>query len=107
MKLSKTTTILLIVLAVVVIIGAIVIYNATGNVPTDEEIISESSGSSTSPDEVLFISLASQIESITFDEEFLNDPKFLSLVDIGELVVPEPTGRKDPFANLSGIVPAR
>jgi len=106
MKLSKTTYILLIVLAVVAIIGAVVIFNALSGTPTDDEIITEGQETA-SVDEMLFLNLASQIESISFDAKLFTDPRFMSLVDIRTAIVPEQVGRKDPFANLSGIVPTQ
>lgn len=105
MKLSKTTSILLIILAVVAVVCGIVIFNATSSVPSDFDILTE--GQSTSVDEALFMNLASQIDAISFNDSLLKDPRFLSLVDIRVVVVPETVGRKDPFANLSGIVPTQ
>lgn len=104
MKFSKTTTILLVALAVVALIAAFVIFNALSGVPSDEDILTEA-GLDTNVDETLFMNLASQIDSISFKDEFIRDPRFLMLVDIRTLVVDEPAGRKDPFANISGIVP--
>lgn len=105
-QLSKTTVILLAALAVVAVISGIVIFNAMSDVPSDADILTEA-GVDTNVDEVLFMSLASQISSISFKDDFLRDPRFLTLVDIRVVVVPEPAGRKDPFANLSGIVPSQ
>jgi len=106
MKFSKPTTNLPMALPVVAIIAAIVIFNALADVPSDEAILTEA-GLDTNVDETLFIGLASQISSISFKDDFLRDPRFLTLVDIRVLVVDEPAGRKDPFANISGIVPTQ
>ncbi|HYE23484.1 MAG TPA: hypothetical protein VEA92_03535 [Candidatus Paceibacterota bacterium] len=106
MKLTKTTTILLLILGAVAVVSGVVIYNATSSVPSDEEILTEEVGMS-NVDEALFMNLASQIDAIRFDEAFFSDPRFLTLVDIRVVVVPEQVGRKDPFANLSGIVPTQ
>jgi len=106
MKLSKTTTILLIILGVVAIIAAIVIMNALADTPSDVDIVTEGDMTA-SVDEVVFINLASQIESIRFDASLFSDPRFMSLVDIRTEIIPEPVGRRDPFANVSGIAPAQ
>ena len=106
MKFSKTTTYLLIALAVVALISGVVIFNAMSSTPSDQEIVTEGDMTA-SVDEVLFITLASQIETISFDESFFSDPRFMSLVDIRTPIVPEDVGRRDPFANISGIVPAQ
>ena len=106
MKLTKTTTILLVILAVVAVISGVVIYTSTAPSPMDDAIVTEGDGVA-NVDEALFMNLASQINDIRFDGAFLNDPRFLSLVDIRVMIVPETVGRKDPFANLSGIVPTQ
>jgi hypothetical protein len=53
-----------------------------------------------SPAEITFVSLASQLEPLTFDKSILSDPRFTSLVDIHTAVVPETAGRRDPFAPI-------
>lgn len=104
MHLSKTTTILIIALIATVGIAALVLMNAA-KTPSDEEIVSE--GQMASEDEVVFLNLASRIDTISFDAEFLNDPRLLSLEDIRVAVIPEEIGRRDPFAALIGLPQAR
>jgi len=106
MKLTRNTIILLVALGVIVIIAGFVIFNAMSNGPTTGEVLSED-GEIPTADEVVFLNLASQISSIKFDASFFDDPRFMSLVDIRVAVVPEPIGRPDPFANVSGIVPTQ
>jgi hypothetical protein len=106
MKFTKTTTYLLIALAVVALISGVVMFNALSSTPSDQDIITEGDMTA-SVDEVLFITLASQIETISFDASFFRDPRFMSLVDIRTPIVPEDVGRRDPFANISGIVPTQ
>ena len=50
--------------------------------------------------ELSFISLVGQIDPITFDTSLLSDPRFISRNDIRTAIVPEPAGRRDPFAPL-------
>lgn len=104
MKLSKTTTILLIALFATIGIAVLVLVNAS-KTPSDEEIISE--GETVSNAEVVFLNLASQIDSISFDESLFSDPRFMALKDIRVAVIPEEVGRRDPFAALIGLPPAR
>ncbi len=56
----------------------------------------------TSPAELLFINLAGQLDPIAFNGGVLSDPRFAALVDIRTAVIPETTGRPDPFAPLGG-----
>lgn len=44
--------------------------------------------------------LAGQLKSITFSTKVLDDPRFMSLVDLTTPIEPEPTGRIDPFAPI-------
>lgn len=52
--------------------------------------------------ELDFVNLTGQIANISFDPKIFSDPRFTRLVDIHTVVVPEATGRRDPFANLAG-----
>ncbi len=59
-------------------------------------------GDTTSPAELLFINLAGQLEPVAFNGGILSDARFESLVDIRTAVIPETSGRPDPFAPLFG-----
>lgn len=50
-----------------------------------------------------FLTLATQLATVSFDTNVLSDPRFTSLVDIKTTILPEASGRKDPFAPLSGV----
>ena len=52
----------------------------------------------TSPVENTFVNLASQLEPLGFDTTILSDPRFTALVDIHTAILPETSGRRDPFA---------
>jgi hypothetical protein len=54
----------------------------------------------TSPEEIAFVNLASQLEPLGFDTSIFSDPRFAALVDIHTPVIPEAAGRRDPFAPL-------
>lgn len=53
--------------------------------------------------ETAFLNLTAEIDSIRFDTEVFEDPRFAALVDIRTTIVPETSGRPDPFAPLSGL----
>lgn len=57
-------------------------------------------GAPASAAEISFIELAGKLDSIAFDTTILSSPHFLALVDIRTAVLPEPTGRTDPFGAL-------
>jgi hypothetical protein len=45
-----------------------------------------------------------KVRAIQLNNQVLNDPVFASLSDIGQQIVPEPFGRANPFAPISGSV---
>lgn len=53
--------------------------------------------------ELTFVNLAGQLDPIDFDTTLLNDPRFMALVDIRTAVIPEASGRHDPFAPIPGV----
>lgn len=57
-------------------------------------------GAAANPAELLFINLAGQLDSIAFKDGFLIDPRFRALVDIRTAILPESSGRPDPFAPI-------
>jgi hypothetical protein len=95
---SSQTKIVIAVLGIAVILG--IVYLVFFNSNSDTTAVSTTGGTPSSPAEVDFLNLSSQVEPITFDTTILNDPRFISLVDIHTAILPEATGRKDPFAPL-------
>lgn len=51
-----------------------------------------------SPEETTFVNLAAQLEPLGFDTSILSDARFVSLIDLHTAVIPEASGRRDPFA---------
>lgn len=51
------------------------------------------------PDQDL-VALLFELRAIRLDNEIFSDPLFTSLADFGQELVPEPTGRQNPFAPL-------
>ncbi len=43
------------------------------------------------------LSLLINLRSITLDDSLFDDPAFRGLIDFGQQLVPEPTGRQNPF----------
>jgi hypothetical protein len=50
-----------------------------------------------------FLSLASELQPITFNTGIFEDPRFAALVDLTTPIAPESSGRIDPFAPVPGI----
>lgn len=61
----------------------------------------------TTETQALFLSLAAQLEPVSFDPRVLSDPRFTILEDIHTTILPEASGRTDPFAPLSGVAASR
>lgn len=98
MALSKKTTIS--IAAGIVVLGAIAYF--VWMRPDAEENVS-TSGGVTSAAQGTFLTLVTRLEPVSFDKSVLSDPRFLALVDIQTAILPEKTGRTDPFAPLSGV----
>lgn len=67
----------------------------------DEPVLTAEGGGNEA--EATFVNLTNQIDPVTFDTSILSDPRFTQLRDIRTAVTPEPAGRTDPFAPLSGL----
>ncbi len=94
MHISKTNGILL-VLAILVLAAAGYMLFGTNETPAVS-----TTGAPTSAAEVQFLSLTQKIDPVEFDTSILSDLRFMRLVDIRTAIIPEQTGRPDPFAPL-------
>jgi hypothetical protein len=103
MHISRTTTIYIALGIVVLGIVAYFFMGRTNELPT----VSISGVAPTSEAQATFISLAAQLEPISFDGRILSDPRFTALQDIHTGIVPETQGRTDPFAPLAGVAASR
>ncbi|MBU1293075.1 hypothetical protein KJ819_03365 [Patescibacteria group bacterium] len=84
----------------IVVLGAVA-YFFMGRTPEIDTITTDSAVP-TSEAQSTFLLLAAQLDPISFSPKVLNDPRFLQLQDIHTLIVPEASGRTDPFAPLGG-----
>ncbi|MES2668736.1 MAG: hypothetical protein V4644_03560 [Patescibacteria group bacterium] len=100
MALSKKTTNLLIA-GTIVVLG--VAAYLTWMRPTDEENVSVEGLTEATEVQATFLTLAAQLDPVAFDADILSDPRFTALVDIKTAILPENSGRTDPFAPLPGI----
>lgn len=96
MKFSRNTIMLIICL--VIVVGGGLYYFFFFNNETGAAI--QSTPGEASDAELSFITLVSKLDPIVFDTSLLSDPRFTSRTDIRTTIVPEASGRKDPFAPL-------
>jgi hypothetical protein len=71
--------------------------------PADAPSVTTTGGAPGSEAEAVFLSLTSQLDPVTFDTTILKDARFAALVDIRTAILPEPSGRSDPFGPLPGV----
>lgn len=60
-------------------------------------------GAPASAAEITFITLTAKIDPVAFDTSILTDARFIGLQDIRTAIIPEQSGRPDPFAPFAGI----
>lgn len=99
MALSKKKSIT--IAAAVVVLGLVAYFVWLRPQPVDN--VSVAGFGPASEAQATFLTLAAQLQPIAFDASVLSDPRFLSLVDIKTAVLPETSGRSDPFAPLPGV----
>ncbi len=61
-----------------------------------------SSAATTTPASADILASLSNLQQVTLDPSIFSDPVFVSLVDFGIAIPPQPVGRSDPFAPLTG-----
>lgn len=99
MALSKKTSVT--VAAAVVVLG-IAAYFFWMRTPAEPNVTISDAGAA-SVAQATFLTLAARLEPVAFDASILSDERFLSLVDIKTAILPEDSGRNDPFAPLPGV----
>lgn len=92
---ASRTNILLIVLGAAVLLAAGYFFMRQSDDSSATALTGTASGGSS---EDAFIQLSSQLDPITIDPKVFSDPRFTGLTDISTQIVPESSGRTDPFA---------
>ena len=94
--LKKYKTVLIILIVVIIaFIGYSMFFTGGGN--NGSVLTSQSASVRGGGDNELLILLVN-LKSITLNDALFNDRAFKDLVDFGQQLVPEPTGRQNPFA---------
>jgi hypothetical protein len=94
--------VIIIGIAIFVLGGAYILFSASPSTPAPakEGALTEDSTPAATA-ERQFLSLVASLEPTHLDTKLLSDARFTSLSDIREPVLPEATGRLNPFATFS------
>lgn len=95
MTISKTT----IILAAAGILVLAAAWYVTFGAPDPAEVVSADAAPANQA-ELTFLGLTARIDPVEFDTSILEDPRFKALRDIRTTIVPEASGRPDPFAQF-------
>lgn len=94
--LKKYKTLLtVLVIAVLGFIVYSIFFSGGGN---DGTVLTSQSGSVRGGGDNELLLLLVNLKSITLDDSIFSDPAFRSLIDFGQELTQEPTGRQNPFA---------
>lgn len=93
---SRST--LVFVLCLIIVAGGLGYYFFFFNSNTNAALTTTTGAASDA--EFSFITLVSKLDPIVFDTSVLSDPRFMGRQDIRTAIVPETSGRKDPFAPI-------
>lgn len=88
--------------AILIIIGLLILGAAAYLFMNQNQLgsaVATLSGPASGAEET-FVRLTSQIDPVELDTSILSDPRFTSLEDIRTAIIPEASGRPDPFAPL-------
>lgn len=88
------TLLIIVVLVFIAFIGYSMFFNKTNN---SSVLTSQNTSIKGGGDNELLVLLIN-LKSITLDDSLFNDPAFKKLVDFGQELIPEPTGRQNPFS---------
>lgn len=93
---------ILIIVILVIVLGGGLYWYMTGQSGNDAPLMDITA--SANPAQTQFQMLVSQLQPISFDTGIFSDPRFTALVDITTPLVPETSGRIDPFAPIPGVI---
>lgn len=93
---------ILIVIIAVLLLGAGLYWYMAGQSGTQAPLTAVTV-TANNPAQNQFQLLVSQLQPISFSTAIFTDPRFTALVDITTSLIPEPSGRIDPFAPISGV----
>lgn len=89
-----------IIIAVAIIAAGFVAYTFFFTGEPEPVLSTTGTGGGQTVVEQELISLLLELRTITLDTRLLDDPRFQSLRDFNQELIPEPTGRQNPFAPI-------
>lgn len=92
---SRNTLILII--CIIIVTGGLAYYFFFMNSSNSTDPTLTATPGAASDAELSFISLVSKLDPIVFDTSLLSDQRFIARQNIRTAIVPEASGRKDPF----------
>ncbi|MFZ1987810.1 MAG: hypothetical protein WAV21_02130 [Minisyncoccia bacterium] len=96
---SKNRSVVIGLGAIVIIAVGYLLFSGSAAPAADLTMSNEAA----SPAELFFVNKASELGTIEFDTTVLSDPRFLALIDMKTVILPETAGRPDPFAPIPGV----
>jgi hypothetical protein len=90
---------------VIAIVVALLLLGAAAFLLFGQDSLSSSTTAEAGPAsgaQQTFINLTAKIDPVAFDTSILDDARFKNLQDIRTTILPEASGRPDPFAPLGG-----
>lgn len=91
------------IIIIVALLAVFFVYNTFFKKSEPKELLSVKVESDNHELDGDFLPLLMSIRNISLDSKILNDEVYLSLVDFSQRIVPEDTGRQNPFAPISGV----
>jgi len=92
---NRTTPILIVVALLVLAAAGYLLFGKS-----ETSAVTSLEGTPATQAEQTFLALASRIDPVDFDSNVLDDPRFKALRDMRVAILPEQSGRIDPFAPL-------
>ncbi len=90
------------ILPFIVIVGAFVLYSIFIKEDPSTSLLTKETATSGDVLGADIIKAINQIKALTLSRDIFDDPSFKTLVDRSEVLKPEPVGRVNPFAPVSG-----
>ncbi len=88
------TAFIVVVITIVLFVG----YSALSGGGNNKSVLTSQNPSAQKAGDNKLLILLINLRSITLSDSLFSDSAFKSLVDFGQQLIPEPTGRQNPFA---------
>ena len=103
---TNTSRNLIIALAALLIVGAAGYFYATRDRSADDSLTSVSADEQAAAVDGDLLRTLGQLKKLKLDDSIFSDPVWQSLTDFGQTLVPQASGRPNPFAPLGSSAAA-